>query len=64
MIGPALSLHENALRSELELLRFDGRLWVRVAIENLLAWNRPSKRLGKGRRSCCESLSANRSARP
>jgi hypothetical protein len=51
MIGPAPSLHEKALRVPLspprmlsfellrfELDRFEVRLWVRVAIYLLLAW--------------------------
>src|SRR5215212_1624149 len=65
--GPALSPHEKALRfsrslvsprSRLraELLRFEERFWVRVAMGSSLSWV-ASSTLGEGPRSYCETLS-------
>src|SRR5690242_18854334 len=66
MIGVAPSVHENALRllcPDRFELRFDERLWVRVAMDFLLGWICPVQRMRKVRRSCREPLSTNRSAR-
>src|SRR5438128_449820 len=70
MTGPAPSPHVKAPRLPLvlplfrgELERFDVRLWVRVTMRLLLAWIRRLKRIGQGRRSCCEPLSQLVSAR-
>src|SRR5690242_14719593 len=45
--GPALSLHEKALRLPCERLLVDERLWVRVAIDTSLSWL-PIQRSGQG----------------